>query len=123
LFFNVDKCKTITFSRTRYPVEFVYNAGWKVLDRVSSINDLGVIMDEKLNFSEHVDVMVGNAFVMLGFIELRDPYTLRSLYTSLVRPKLEYVSCVWSPFYDVRLNQNTCNTEKCFGHELRTNTK
>jgi hypothetical protein len=24
LFLNVDKCKTITFSRTRYPVEFVY---------------------------------------------------------------------------------------------------
>jgi hypothetical protein len=28
-----------------------------VLDRVSSINDLGVIMDEKMNFSEHVNIM------------------------------------------------------------------
>jgi hypothetical protein len=49
--------------------------------------------------------MVGKAFAMLGFIrrlshEFRDPYTLKSLYTSLVRPKLEYASCVWSPFYD-----------------------
>jgi hypothetical protein len=73
-----------------------------VLDRLSSINDLGVIMDEKMNFSEHVDVMVGKAFAMLGFIrrlslEFRDPYTLKSLYMSLVRPKLEYASCVWSP--------------------------
>jgi hypothetical protein len=42
LFPNVDKCKTITFSKTRYPVEFTY-----MLDRVSSINVLGVIMDEK----------------------------------------------------------------------------
>jgi hypothetical protein len=69
-----------------------------VLDRVSSINDLGVIMDEKMNFSEHVDVMVGKAFAMLGFItrlafEFRDPYTLKSLYASLVRPKLEYAKC------------------------------
>jgi hypothetical protein len=45
--------------------------------------------------------MVGRPFTMLGFIrrlsfEFRDPYTLKSLYTSLVRPKLEYVSCVWS---------------------------
>jgi hypothetical protein len=39
-----------------------------VLDRVGSINDLGVIMDEKMYFSEHVDVMVGKAFAMLGFI-------------------------------------------------------
>jgi hypothetical protein len=58
-----------------------------VLDRVNSLNDLGVIMNEKMNFSEHVDVMVGKAFAMLEFIrrlsfELRDPHTLRSLYTS-----------------------------------------
>jgi hypothetical protein len=33
-----------------------------VLDRVSSINDLGVIMDVKIFFLEHVDVMVVKAF-------------------------------------------------------------
>jgi hypothetical protein len=81
-----------------------------VLDRVSSINNLGVIMDEKMNFSEHVDVMVGKVFAMLGFIrrlslEFKDPYTLKSLYTSLVHPKLEYASCVWSPFYDVHVDK------------------
>jgi hypothetical protein len=78
LFLNVDKFKTITFSRTRYPVQFSYMLGGTVLDRVNSINDLGVIMDEKMNFSEHIDVMVGKAFAMLGFItrlsfEFRDP--------------------------------------------------
>jgi hypothetical protein len=78
-----------------------------VLGQVSSINDLWVIMDEKMNFSEHVDVTVGKAFAMLGFIrrllfEFKDAYTLKSLYTSLVCPKLEYASCVWSPFYDMR---------------------
>jgi hypothetical protein len=83
--------------------------GGIVLDRVSSINDFGVIMDGKINFSEPVDVMVGKAFPMLKFIsrlsfEFRDPYTLRSLYTSLVLPKLEYASCVWSLFYDVRVD-------------------
>jgi hypothetical protein len=58
-------------------------------------------MDEKMNFSEHIDVMVGKAFAILGFIrrlsfEFTNPYTLRSLYTSLVRPELEYASCVWA---------------------------
>jgi hypothetical protein len=59
-----------------------------VLGRVSSINDLGVIIDEKMNFSEDVEVMVGKAFAMLGLIR-RLSCTLRYLYTGLVRPKLE----------------------------------
>jgi hypothetical protein len=66
-----------------------------VFDRVSSINDLEVIMDDKMTFSEDVDV------IRLSLEFRRDPYTLKSLYTSLVRPKLEYASCMWRPFYDV----------------------
>jgi hypothetical protein len=46
-------------------VEFSYMLGGTVLDRVSSINDLGVIMNEKMTFSEHVDVMVEKAYTML----------------------------------------------------------
>jgi hypothetical protein len=81
-------------------VKFSYMLDGTVVDRVSSINDLGVIMDEKITFSEDVDVMVAKAFAMLGLIrrlslELRDPYTLKYLYTSLVCKKLEYtqVAC------------------------------
>jgi hypothetical protein len=70
LLLNVGKCKTITFSRSRHPVEFSYMLGGTVLDWVSSINDLGVIMDEKMTFSEHVDVMVAKAFAMLGCLEI-----------------------------------------------------
>jgi hypothetical protein len=67
-------------------------------------------MDEKMTFSEHVDVNVAKAFTMLGFIrrlslEFKNPYTLKYPYTSLVRPKLEYASCVWNPFYDVRVGR------------------
>jgi hypothetical protein len=51
-----------------------------VLDRVSYINDLGVVMDEKINFSENVDVMVGKAFAMLGFIRRLSFEFLHSLH-------------------------------------------
>jgi hypothetical protein len=52
LLLNVGKCKTITFGRSRHPVdvEFSYMLGGTMLDRVSSINDLGFIMDEKMTF-------------------------------------------------------------------------
>jgi hypothetical protein len=71
LFLNVDKCKTKTFSRARYLIEFSYMLGGTVLDRVSSINDLGVIMDEKMNFSEHINVMVSKALYIYIYIYLR----------------------------------------------------
>jgi hypothetical protein len=68
LLLNVGKCKTIKFARSGDPVEFSYMLGETVLDHLSSINDCGVIMDEKMTFSEHMDVMVAKVFAMLGFI-------------------------------------------------------
>jgi hypothetical protein len=63
-----------------------------------------------MTFLEHVVVMVAKVFAMLGFIrrlslEFRDSYNLKSLYTSLVRPKLEHASFVWYPFYDVGVDK------------------
>jgi hypothetical protein len=55
-----------------------------------------------MSFTGHIDVTVGRALARLGFVkrlslsfEFRDPYTLKTLYVSLVRPKLKYASCLW----------------------------
>jgi hypothetical protein len=37
--------------------------------------------------------------------DFRDPYTLKTLYVCLVRPKLEYASCVWWPFYGAHIDR------------------
>jgi hypothetical protein len=42
--------------------------GGIILDRVDSINDLGVIMDSKMSFTGHIGVTVGRALAMLGFL-------------------------------------------------------
>jgi hypothetical protein len=47
---------------------------------------------------------------MLEFVkrlsgEFRDPYTLQAIYVSLERLKLQNVSCVCMPFYDVHINR------------------
>jgi hypothetical protein len=107
---NVGKCKSITFSRLLHPIEFSYMLGGIILDRVDSINDLGVIMDSLVSFIAHIDVTVGRASAMLGFVkrlscEFEDPYTLKTLYVSLVRLKLEYTSCVWRPFYGAHIDR------------------
>jgi hypothetical protein len=107
---NVSKCKSITFSRLRHLIEFAYMLGGIILDRVDSVNDLGVIMNSKVSFTGHIDVTVGRALAMLGFVkklscEFRDPYTFKTLYVSIVRLKLEYASCVWRPFYGAHIDR------------------
>jgi hypothetical protein len=103
---NVGKCKSITLSRLRHPVEFSYMLGGIIL--VDSITDFGVLMDSRMSFSRHATV--GKVLAMLGFVkrlsgEFRDPYTLRTLLVSLVRSKIEYARCVWRPIYDVHINR------------------
>jgi hypothetical protein len=61
-----------------------------VLEHINSINDLGLIMNQRICFTEHNDVMIGKALTMLGFMKrvfgkFRDPYTLKALFMSLVR--------------------------------------
>jgi hypothetical protein len=55
---NVGKCKSITFSRLRHSIKSSYMLGGIIVDRVDSINDLGVIIDSKMSFTGHIDVTV-----------------------------------------------------------------
>jgi hypothetical protein len=108
LYLNVRKCKVIIFSRAKVQVTYDYSLNVQNLERVSVIRDLGVLMDSKLTFSEHVDMTVSKARQMLGFImrvcrDFRDPYAPKSLYVSLVRSKLEYANCVWMPYQNGRI--------------------
>jgi Reverse transcriptase (RNA-dependent DNA polymerase) len=129
---NVNKCKIITFTRSSAPVYFAYTIGPSTLERVESIADLGVILDSKMSFINHIDATIAKGSAMLGFIkrlstEFRDPHTLKALYISLVRSRLEYACCVWQPFYAVHINRIERILEKfvaspCVGLQLRLAT-
>jgi hypothetical protein len=107
---NVGKCKSITSSILRHPVEFPYMLRGIFFDHVDSITDLGVVMDRRMSLSRPIDFMVGKALAILGFVkrlagDIRDPYILRTLYVSLVRSKLEYASCVRRDFNEMHINR------------------
>jgi hypothetical protein len=101
---NIKKCSSMSFSRRRVaPVTYTYQIGGSILQKVSHIRDLGVILDTKLTFKDHVERTRGCGFAVLGFIkrrikELRDPYVAKVLYCSLVLPILEFASAIWSPY-------------------------
>ena len=98
----------MTFSRTDVP-SFAYNIGNNVVERVDSFKDLGVLMDPKLSFNLHINKIINKASRTLGLIkrwakEFKDPYATKLLYTSVVRPILEYASPVWCPRYQSHID-------------------
>jgi hypothetical protein len=106
LVLNHLKCSIVSFTRKTKPLLFDYKINGSILTRRESIRDLGVIFDSKLSFGEHIRTIAGTAFRALAFVlragrEFSDVATLKLLYITYVRFRLEYASLVWSPIYDV----------------------
>lgn len=80
------------------------------LDRVNSIKDLGLILDGKLRFNEHISMTIAKANSMLGFLrrntaQFDDVHAMKSLYCSLVRSVLEYGVQIWAPYHAVHVSR------------------
>ena len=65
---NISKCNVVSFSRKINTIQCNYSIGGSILDRKSTVKDLGVVFDEKLFFISHIDQMVATASKTLGFI-------------------------------------------------------
>lgn len=107
---NADKCKCISFSRSRSPMQQNYEMASQTLERVSSIKDLGVIVDSRMNFNEHIATTTAKAFSLLGFVRritksFRDVYAMKSIYCAVVRSVLEYAVQVWAPYHQVQADR------------------
>jgi len=68
------------------------------VERLTYVNDLGIVLDHKLKFNSLIDRTVNKATQTLGFFkrwskEFDDSYTTKLLYTSLVHPILEHGFC------------------------------
>jgi ribonucleases P/MRP protein subunit RPP40 len=100
---NAEKCSSITFTRRKFQSERVYSLNGSELENVTSVRDLGVVLDSNMNFSSHIGQITSTAMKVLGFVrrfssDFKDLSVLKRLYCALVRPHLEYCSVVWSPF-------------------------
>ena len=83
---NVKKCKYMIFSRTN-PNIATYTLNDDVLEQVDTFNDLGILLDRKLDFRSHIYNTVNKAMGIFGFIkrwskEFNDPYTTKKLFTT-----------------------------------------
>ena len=100
--FNPAKCKVICFSIKRDPPKKVYKLCGVILEEVQSIPYLGLTLDKKLKWSNHIQNITTNANRTLGLMRRNFwncPREIKEItYKTIVRPKLEYASAAWDPY-------------------------
>lgn len=84
---NVNKCECITFTRKPNPVIYSYNFNGAPIRRTSLIRDLGVYLDSKMTFSDHIDRIIDQSFKNLGFV-IRSCKPFKNLSTLNILYKL-----------------------------------
>ena len=97
--FHPDKCVNMQLGKTCVPCKYVMEN--HVLEMSDCEKDLGVHIDDKLNFDKHIDEKIKKANRVLAIIRKTfthmDPTIFCQLFKGLVRPHLEYAQAVWSP--------------------------
>ncbi len=83
--------------------KFDYEMNGTKLESVQSVKDLGVTIVSRIKFSQQCKDAAGKPNRMLGFINrnfsFKNKDVILPLYTSLVRPHLEYAVQFWEPHH------------------------
>ncbi len=99
--FNVNKCQVLQVG-TRNK-KFDYEMRSVKIKSVQCTKDLGVKIVSNLKFSQQCVDAANKAYNMLGFIKrnflFKNESVILLLYTSLVRPHMEYRVQFWSPHH------------------------
>ena len=107
--FHPDKCHVLTLGKLEdIKHTFRYNISQQELEHVFEEKDLGILIDSNLRFEEHISSKVNKANAIMGLIRrtftFLDCKLFKKLYTTFVRPHLEYGQVVWSPFLRKQIN-------------------
>lgn len=99
---NVRKCKSMRISSAEVTSP-TYTLNNIPLECVTSYKYLGVHITNNLSWKTHIDYIATKATSTLGYFRRKFPQAPSSLklllYTTFIRPKLEYASSVWDTGY------------------------
>ena len=99
--FNAEKCIQMTVTNKRKSFSYQYQLNEEKLSKENKIKYLGIIIDNKLNFKEHIQDKSKKATTVLNMLK-RNLYFAPKIvkekaYISCVLPIIEYGSTCWSP--------------------------
>ena len=108
--FHPEKCKVMRIGGEEN-ILHNYEMNGNYLKYTDEECDLGLIIDNNLNFEAHMNAKVNKANKIMGLIRRTFTFlngeTFTKLFKSLVRPHLEYANAVW----DARLKASKNNIE------------
>ena len=104
--FHPDKCVSMSFG----PGE--PNTYWMndtKLKQSHCEKDLGINIDDQLNFKKHISIIVNKATRIMAVVrktfDYMDEDIFKLIFKSLIRPHLEYGAPVWSPHHKYLIEQ------------------
>jgi hypothetical protein len=76
-----------------------------ILEEMENSKYLGVTINNKLNWTQHITNIKGKASRTLGFLQRNlcgcKSNVKSTAYTTMVRPTLEYTDTVWNPHHQI----------------------
>ena len=98
---NVSKCELLCITNKRSPVQSAYYINNCHLQWVSSVKYLGVVVDSKLSWNDHISHISSKASKTLNLL-CRHMFTCNAsskhkAFRAFVLPVLDYASSVWNP--------------------------
>ena len=121
--YNIDKCHSLHLGKNNPKYQYTlpkmtnirkttnsiaYDYTFHPLQKVKEEKDLGVIIDENLNFRKHISVKISKAnsiiFLIKHTFKHLNAEMFKLLFKSLVRPHLEYASPVWCPHFKMDID-------------------
>ena len=108
--FNINKCNILYVTNTtKNKIKHQYTMEGQALKTQNSTEYLGVTINSKLYWNQHINNISGTANKLIGFLWRTMhicPQDLKSkAYTTLVRPNIEYCCSVWDPHHQKYINQ------------------
>jgi hypothetical protein len=100
---SINKCGSLLLSGSKhFQDELTLSIGDEDLSTFTEVEDLGVIIDSKLNFSRNIDSIISKAnqrvYLIFKSFKTRAVKPLTVAFKTYILPMLEYCSSIWNPY-------------------------
>ncbi len=100
--FNDKKIELLRYGNIQEVRDHFYtNPTGELIQEKNSLRDLGVLLSNNLKFNEHIDNVCSIARKYCGWVlrtfKSRDPYLMKTMWGSMILPRIDYCSQLWAP--------------------------